>query len=200
MTTRPNAVNAAKEPGRKKRGGQPGNTNAVKLKRTQFSSAQCRTHGCAASTASTPKTSPLPNAGACKSPKGLSSGMRSPCCVCSSGGQAEADTNRLSAVPHTSVYGQEQIQASQGVALTESAQAEADSIRISLQSPRQVGVPHKWLCGQAERLQVASAMCRTNDCAAKHGFYTKNFSLAERKGLHSKSALRASRQGDRPRG
>jgi len=48
--------------------------------------------------------------------------MRSPCCVCSSGGQAEADTNRLSAVPHTSVYGQEQILASQGVALTESAQ------------------------------------------------------------------------------
>ena len=30
MTTRPNAVNAAKEPGRKKRGGQPGNTNALK--------------------------------------------------------------------------------------------------------------------------------------------------------------------------
>ena len=48
--------------------------------------------------------------------------MRSPCCVCSSGDQAEGVTNRLSAVPHTSVYGQEQIQASQGVALMESAQ------------------------------------------------------------------------------
>jgi len=104
------------------------------------------------STASTPNTSPLPNAGAYKSPKGLSSGMRSPCCVCSSGGQAEADTNRLSAVPHTSVYGQEQIQASQGVALTESAQAEADSIRISL-------VPHTSVCGHHLAV-VSEAMLR----------------------------------------
>jgi len=31
MTTRPNAVIAAKEPGSRKRGGQPGNTNAFKL-------------------------------------------------------------------------------------------------------------------------------------------------------------------------
>jgi len=30
MTTRPNAVKPTKEPGRKKRGGQPGNTNAYK--------------------------------------------------------------------------------------------------------------------------------------------------------------------------
>jgi hypothetical protein len=30
MTTKPNAVNAAEEPKRKKRGGQPGNTNAYK--------------------------------------------------------------------------------------------------------------------------------------------------------------------------
>ena len=31
---------------------------------------------------------------------------------------------------------------------TKRCQAEAGSIRLSAQSPRQVGVPHTWVCGQ----------------------------------------------------
>jgi hypothetical protein len=81
MSPGTNTATEGSQPRRRKPGGQPGNTNALKLKRGQFASAQCRTHGCAASTASTPKTSPLPNAAACKRLRGLSSGMRSACCV-----------------------------------------------------------------------------------------------------------------------
>ena len=149
-----------------------------------------------------------------KPPKGSSSGMRSPCCVCSSGGQAEAGSIRLSAqsprqvgVPHTSVYGQEQIHASQGVALTESAQAEADSIRISLQSPRQVGVPHTSVCGQHLAV-VSEAMLRLcwnkveplkqggTPGAKRRGLKRSEGGILLRTdhmlgGAHSKSALRA---------
>ena len=56
MTTKPNAVIPAEEPKRKKRGGQPGNTNAP---------VPVGLAGVGSSMASTPKTSPLPNAGAC---------------------------------------------------------------------------------------------------------------------------------------
>jgi hypothetical protein len=38
-------------------------------------------------------------------------------------------------------------------------------------------------CFRAERPQAGSAKWGTHGCAAKHGFYTKNFSPAERKGL-----------------
>ena len=94
MSAGTNVSTEATQPRRRKPGGQPGNANALKLKRGQFASAhevpeqsewECRTHGCAASTASIPKTSPLPNAGACKRLRALSSGMRSACCVSSFG-------------------------------------------------------------------------------------------------------------------
>jgi hypothetical protein len=55
MTIKPNAVIPAEEPKRKKRGGQPGNTNAP---------VPVGLAGVGSSTASTPKTSLLPNAGA----------------------------------------------------------------------------------------------------------------------------------------
>jgi len=44
MTTRPNADIATKQPGSKKRGGQPGNTNAVKhgFYTNNFSPAECQ--------------------------------------------------------------------------------------------------------------------------------------------------------------
>ena len=62
-------------------------------------------------------------------------------------------------------------------------QAEADSIRLS-------EVPHTSVCGQ--RTQPAHKKPGGqpgNTNALKHGFYSKNFSLAERRGLQAAEGL-----------
>ena len=77
-----------------------------------------------------------------------------------------------------------------------SPQAEADiiipeeqrsgTIRLSKQSPRQVGVPHTSVCGQQSQTGNRKRGGQPgNTNALKHGFYTKNFSLAERRGLQA---------------
>jgi len=63
-------------------------------------------------------------------------------------------------------------------------QAEADSIRLS-------DVPHTSVCGQPGNSQATHPGRKKrggqpgNTNALKHGFYAKNFSLAERRGLQA---------------
>ena len=113
--------------------------------------------------ASTPKTSPLPNAGACTQRVLFEQVTK---------GVVLGDEIALLRVLIRRFA--EQIQASQGVALMESAQAEADTNRISV-------VPHTSVCGQllaviSEAMLRLASLLRTDHMLG---------------GTHSKSALRA---------
>jgi hypothetical protein len=152
MTTEPNAFITAEEPQRKKRGGQPGNTNAIK-------------HGFYA--------------------KNFSLDERRGLQVTKSVVLGDEIALLRVLIRHFA----EQIQASQGVGLTESAQAEADTIRLS-------AVPYTLVDGQHLAV-ISEAMLRLgwNEVEpleqSEGGILLRTDHMLG--GSHSKSALRAKR-------